>query len=203
MPLQTSKAKERGIFVYNRKVDIVIGNQGQPEQWIELKSYSAYSHAGEGRKKLATLDGQPIGQWAGGKGANIGKANLHKQYTLDRIAATEGQARWIDPEDGEYKIVKLNSDYKWYFQTFKVSPPKSTREEVHPILGSESDKGSILYSMAQPIKADQDLVDANIGSASANTAQHIQYASLKKLIGGLTALGFKEAADALVDAIEE
>ncbi len=200
---QTSAAKKAGAFVYNRKVDIVIGNPGQPEQWIELKSYSAYSHTGEGRKKLVTLGGQPIGQWAGGKGANIGKANLHKQYTLDRIAATEGQVRWLNPERNVHEIIKVNPDYKWYFQTFKVSPPKSTREEVHPILGSESDKGSILYSMAQPIKADKDLVDANIGSAAANTSKHVQYASLKKLISGLTALGFKEAADALVDALEE
>lgn len=42
-----------------------------------------------------------------------------------------------------------------------------------------------------------------VGSTAANTARHIQYASLKKLTCGLTALGFKEAADALVDVIGE
>ena len=60
-----------------------MGNAGQPEQWIELKSYSAYSDTGEGRKLLAATGGQPIGQWAGGKGKNIGKIiNISNIYWI-------------------------------------------------------------------------------------------------------------------------
>ena len=139
-----------------------------------------------------------IGQWDA-KGTAKGNINLHKQFLLDRAAASEGQARRKDPDDGQYKKVEVASNFKWRFQKFKVSPPKATRIETDPLFGQLSEKDSIYYGMNQSVGQKKDYADLNWGTGNFSSKEHVEHASLQKFLAALTKIGFKEAADALLE----
>jgi hypothetical protein len=196
------RAKQSGTFVYRRSVDIVIGAEGEPEQWIELKSYKALSDNGSGRKKIAVLGGEDIGQWSGGNGASKGKFSLHKQFSTDRAAAHAKKVRIFNAK-GTYDLVDVAPKFKWRFQKFKVKPKGSSVVDINPDLGAQREKGSIFYGLTQELtgsaKTRKDLKDANFDTQEINGNLHIEYASVSSLVSSLAAIGFKEVADAVIE----
>lgn len=197
------KGKTAGIPAWKREVDIVLetnepGENGQfKERWIELKSYMAFAPTGEGRLKLGYLKGKPISQWGAKKKAS---GNMHKQFLLDRAAAEEGKARWKNPDTGAYEMIGVSKEFKWYFQKFKVSPPRTAKVEISPTFGKVGDKGTIYFSMDRlAYNRDDAYNKLNWGTGSISISSHIDHADRFEFLKALRELGFKEAVDALLE----
>jgi hypothetical protein len=195
--------KAAGIPAWKREVDIVLETSekdegGQfKERWIELKSYAAVGPTGQDRLKLAYLKGKPISQWGAVKKAS---GSMHKQFLLDRAAAEEGKVRWQDPEDKQYKMVSVSKEFKWYFQKFKVSPPRTAKIEISPTFGKVGDKGTIYFSMDRLAYNRNDAYNQlNWGTGSISISNHINHADRFEFLKALKELGFKEAVDALLE----
>lgn len=190
-------AKTAGIPAWNRNVDIVLETSEGKERWIELKSYTAMAPTAEGRLKLAYLKGKPISQWGAEKKAS---GNMHKQFLLDRAAAEAKQARRRNPVTNTYEMVYLVENFEWYFQQFRVAPPRTAKVEIFPLFGQVNDQGTIYFSMDRlAFRRDQAYNQLNWGQGSFTTSTHIKHARMNKFLKTLTQIGFKEAADALLE----
>ena len=197
---------------YNRRVDIILGNEGQPEQWHELKSYAALEETGPGRELLAVAKGKSIEPWALGKGQELkGHSEvLHKQFSIDRAAANLKHARLQENTTTRLNDrVDVSPDFKWLFQKFKVKPkpPKTTQVEIFPKFGGETDKKSIYGGLTQSIKngeavENKKIYETNMGD-SISASHHIEHADLRAFLTSLAGIGFSEAADAIKDEIFE
>ncbi len=200
-----NQAKASGSFIYRRSVDIAVGKADEAEQWIELKSYRALDDKGNDRKKLAVIAGKEIGQWSGGKSGSVGKSSLHKQFSIDRAAAHDGQARVFNEKTKTYSRVEVSDNFKWRFQKFKVSKPNIPLE-IHVDIGAQREKGTVLYGLTQDLAGTgldkKQLVDANFDPQEINASLHVGYASVGSLISNLSSIGFKELADVVIDAEE-
>lgn len=95
--------------------------------------------------------------------------------------------------------MEVASNFKWRFQKFKVSPPKTTKIEMDPLFGQVSEKDSIYYGMNQAVKRDKGYAELNWGTGSFSSKEHVEHASLQKFLAALTKIGFKKAADALLE----
>ncbi|MBK8969878.1 MAG: hypothetical protein IPM37_00355 [Hahellaceae bacterium] len=189
---------------YMRRVDIILGDTDEPEQWIELKSYKALSETGPGREKLAVLGGKTIDAW--GLATNRkGGENLHKQFSLDRAAAKVGHAR-LPLIQGRYPITPVDPGFQWRFQKFKKTLTNNI-VETHPKFGTPSNLESIYGGLSRPLdKADtatganRELYATNMG-LQITPASHIKYGDLRTLLTQLAANGFSEAAEALAEEV--
>lgn len=186
---------------YSRWVDIIIGEQGKPEQWIELKSYRAKEIARA--EELALTKGKPIKPWDLEKSVSTAMS-LNKQFNLDRSAANMKQARLGYNDKKENLLVTVGPDFLWLFQKFdarwKDKQGKSQRE-VNVAFGSPNATRTVMGGLIRPIEggkaakgANKDIYDANMKS-NIVPSQHIKYSDGKQLIADLVSAGFPEAAD--------
>jgi len=53
--------------------------------------------------------------------------------------------------------------------------------------------------MNQAVKQEKTYADLNWGTGSFSSKEHVEHASLQKFLAALTQIGFKEAADALLE----
>jgi len=201
--------------VYDRHVDLIIGNTESPEKWLELKSYSSLGETssiylevlnqGAGKKTNSIQSWKPRGEKE--KASDSKGINLHRQFTLDRAAAHLGHARLQQDKDSKlYDVVSVGSSFVWNFQKFNFSWKNKqgiAQKSVSVDLGVPSDKRTVRGALSEPIiGADgefKSVVDANIGrTVNANT--HVKEFSASTLIQNLASIGFEEA---LSEAIKE
>ena len=188
-------------FIYDRNIDLVIGEGDEPEQWIELKSLKQKEGS---PKKIDYLHGKTIERWNLAKGVP-GPMSLHRQYSVDRAAAYVGHARLIAVA-GRNPIVKVDPNFRWVFQKFdaKWTPRgQPQRQEKSVELGSKTVAGTVRGDMAHNIaRSDFEgnsvtkLRKANMGDTS-NTNVHIIEADATQLLRDLISIGFTEALDGL------
>ncbi|MCB9236273.1 MAG: hypothetical protein H6581_31785, partial [Bacteroidia bacterium] len=197
--------KENFQEAYMRRVDIILGDAGQPEQWIELKSYKALSETGPGREKLAVLGGKTIGVWSLNKAVNL-QESLHRQFSLDRAAANIGHAR-LQKTEGVFPIVQVESSFQWRFQRFRKVLP-GNHVDISPQFGDPTKPTTIHGGLTQPIKhaltpssrPERVIFETNMGTHIVAN-QHIKYGDLRTMLTDLAAVGFTEAAEALAEEV--
>jgi hypothetical protein len=186
---------------YSRYVDLVIGEEGEAEQWIELKSFSQKNGK---PTKIDYLQGKNIKRWNLQKKAP-NAMSLHRQYSLDRAAAHVKHVRLPKNSDGRNPIIDVAPNFLWLFQKFDIkwTPKSGPQQHVKSVeLGSQSVSGTIRGNMAKHIaNSDSDkhstteLRKANMGDAESNTNAHIEEADAKQLLEDLVSIGFSEALD--------
>ena len=186
---------------YSRWIDIIIGEKGKAEQWIELKSYKAKDIAKA--EQLALTNGKPIKPWNLTTG--VDKAmSLNRQFNLDRSAANMKHARLGKDGDKKNLLVTVDPDFLWLFQKFdarwKDNQGKSQRE-INVAFGSPNATRTVMGGLIRPIEggkaakgANKDIYDANMKN-NIVPSQHIKYSDGKQLLADLVSAGFPEAAD--------
>ena len=155
----TSETKANNMLFgkFDRHVDLIIGEEGKPEQWVELKSYSAKS---KDKPHLIAVINQGtkekyIQPWNLTK-AKKGGMSLHRQLSLDRGLANVGHSRLTKNNEKVNVIVDVDPNFLWIFQKFDVSwkTKRGTESAKNVELGEASDTGkrrTVRGDMRKPI----------------------------------------------------
>ena len=189
-------------FGYNRRVDLILDVKGQ-EQWIELKSYSGDNK--DSRRHLTKYAGNSISPWTiVKKDKEAGKSGLHKQFTIDRAAATVGHAwRPLDDRPSNYTRVDLQSNFKWRFQKFSPRKKNSNNRGMGYSLDVKSTKQksirNIFKTQLEQVSGFPSMVNTNWGAGSVVAGSYIEEANIATLLNDLITNGFGDAADALAE----
>ncbi|RCU52636.1 hypothetical protein DU002_01305 [Corallincola holothuriorum] len=165
-----------------RFIDIVLdggkNDEGAPqEHWVELKSYAARGEKGAnraiasvGKLQLWHMNKTKAGNYAS-NGTGTGTQGVHRQFSLDRVAAHLGKSwkasgiLWENPDPLVVTDLRLVSDYEWRFQAFNVKDKASGKSDVSVKLGGVGQVNTAWWVGARlPTNITSDVAEANFGT---------------------------------------
>ncbi|WP_411745925.1 hypothetical protein [Reinekea sp.] len=190
-------------FGYNRWIDIVLEVEtalGKKEQWIELKSY-----AGKNEDSKRHLPKSNLKEWEIAKPkVKAGSAGMHKQFSIDRAAATVGHAwRPIEGRPADFTRVDVINDPRWRFQKFAPRKKAPSNKGMGYSLDITSTKKgsvrSIFKNKLGNVTSFPEMVKTNWGNTAPVAGSYLEEASMATLLKDLIKYGFGEAADAAAE----
>ncbi|TCS33974.1 hypothetical protein [Reinekea marinisedimentorum] len=182
-----------GVCVFS---DLILEGSDGAEKWVEMKSYSGVDKT---YRYLTKAYKSNIQSWDVTDDNKQG--NLHKQFSLDRAAATVGHAWENGDTSKERNRVAVDGNFIWRWQEFQPRKNNGTDKLGYSLDVKNKDSKSIKNLFSEEFGAIQNMkgiVTVNFKSNGVSTAKvansHLEYANLKTLLLNYIQQAFADVA---------